>query len=498
MGRLAYHFSMLGIAVLLVVSVAWAQQDQNQQQTQSGQKTSQKTGGQSSSSPELPQQPLSQEQTGQQQATGQTSAGAGQTSVPPLTGAEQYTLSTMGAGHSYVIPIFQFGQSVTTSGTGAFGTSTVDPVTTLSGLFTFHHIWSHYDFDAQYAGSGFIYNQKSALNTSAHQFSFSQRINGRRSSFLLTDMVTYLPESSFGYARLPGFNNFGTGGYGLGGLYGGQGNLDTNFLPGQSLLTGPSSQVGNSVVGEYDYQTSPLSSWTFTGSYLLLRFPNSSFIEDNTGIFRIGYNRALTPKSSMGLSYQGGIFRYGSSGGDFTNHEVTVLYSRTLSKRLGLELGAGPQFNVFSETGQSTNVGWQANGTLNYQLQRASVGLNYWHYTSAGSGVYVGAQTDDVGLYFATALSRLWSVNSDMGYSYNKSLQSGNLPGYGNSYNSWYGYINLNRTLNRSMSMFFSYNLQQQLANVPTCVGNACGTFYTQQYFSFGFNWHPNLGGYRQ
>jgi hypothetical protein len=493
MGRFAYHFSVLGMILLLGVSMSWAQQGQSQQQTSTGQQTGQKPGSQSASSPQSPAQPLAQGQTGQQQPP--TPAGEEQVSAPPLTGAEQYTLGRMGTGRSYVVPLFQFGQSVNTSGTGAFGTATVDPVTTLSGLFAFHHVWSRYDFSAQYAGSGFIYDQNSSLNSSAHQFFFTQTINGRRSNFMLSDAVSYLPQSSFGYARLPGFNDFGGGGYGFGGLYGGTGNFDTTFLPGQSLLTGPTTQVGNSVIGEYNYQTSPLTSLTFTGSYALLRFPDSnSLLESNAGIFRIGYNHTFTRKSSMGLSYQGGIFRYGSTEGNFTNHVVTVLYRRTLSERLGLQLGAGPQINVFTytPTGQNSDVTWQASGLLNYQLKRSSLGLSYMHYTSSGSGVYYGAQTDDLGLYFATALSRMWSMNADAGYAHNKSLQNN----VGNTYNSWYGNVNFNRNLNRSMSIFFSYNLQQQLSSEPTCIAGTCGTFYTEQYFSVGMNWHPTVAGF--
>lgn len=495
MRKFAHHFSVLGIAMFLVVSAAWAQQNQNQQQTQSGQQKGQKTGTKNASSPESPQQPLSQGQAGPQQ-TGTTPAGEVQTAAPPLTGAEEYTLSTLGAGHSYVVPMFQVGQSVSTTGTGAFGKSTLYPVTTVSGLFAFHHLWSRYEFTAQYAGSGFIYDQQPSLNSSAHQFFFTQRVIGRRSTFQLSDAVSYLPQASFGYARLPGLNNFGAGGYGFAGLYGGAGNLDTTFLPNQSVLT-VGSRIGNSVIGEYDYQTSRLSSLTFTGSYALIRFPNSPILlESDAGIFRVGYNHTFTRKSSMGVAYQGGIFRYGSSTGDFSDHVVTVRYRRTLSNRLAMQVGAGPQVNVFNSTlsGQNTHVTWQASALLNYRLKRASVGLSYHHYTSSGSGVYYGAQTDNVGFYFATALSQMWSMNADTGYAYNKSLQNAS----GNKYNSWYGFVNFNRNLNRSTAIFFGYNLQQQLSSAPTSVGSTRGTFYTEQYFSVGLSWHPNVSGYEQ
>ena len=82
-------------------------------------------------------------------------------------------------------------------------------------------------------------------------------------------------------------------------------------------------------------------------------------------------------------------------------------------------------------------------------------------------------------------------MNVDSGYAHNKSLQNVS----GDTFNSWYGNVNFNRTLNRSMSLFFAYNLQQQLSDAPTCIAGICGTFYTQQYFSVGLNWHPVLTG---
>ncbi|HVB98383.1 MAG TPA: hypothetical protein VNJ12_03500 [Candidatus Dormibacteraeota bacterium] len=499
MGGLAKRFSMLTMAVLLGVSLAWAQQGQSPQQAPAPVEptSGQPSGNPSASSPEAPLAPISQ--TGAQKQSGEENQGeAVPSSTVPLTGAEQYTLGHMGTAESYFVPSFQFGQSVSTIGTGAFGTSNVEPVSTVSGLIAFHHLWSRYDLTAQYAGTGFIYNQQSALNTSAHEFSVMQRIEGRRSTFLLSDVVTYMPEASFGYARFSGFSNFNGVGYGYGGLFGSNaGGLDTSFLPSQSILTGPSTRVSNSVMGEYDYQMSPLSSLTLTGSYALLRFPSADFINSDDAMFRLGYNHTLTPKDSVGVAYQAGIFRFNQSSSDFVTHVASLTYRRTISRRMAMQFGAGPQINVFSSSapGQDTNLDWQASAWLSYQLRRSVVAVNYQHYTSGGSGVYLGARTDDVGVYFSVPVSRTWSVDTDMGYAHNTTVQSGNLPGAGRSYDSWYGSVNFHRVLNRWLSLFVSYNLQQQLAATPTCLGSMCGTFSTQQYFSIGLNWHPVLAG---
>lgn len=501
MGRFSHRVSTLAMVLLMAVSCGWAQgqsqQGQTQQQTPAGQQPS----GQNPASPQQPTPPLSQTQgeSGKQQP-GQGPEQGTTTGAPPLTGPETYTLGTMGKGRSYAVPSFQFAQSVATNGTGAFGTSEVNAVSTISGLLALHHLWSKYAFTARYAGTGFIYDRQSQVSTSsAHEFSISQRINGKRSSLLLSDVVTYMPESSFGYARFSGFNNYGAAGYGYGGLFGASGgNLDTTFLPSQSILTGPSSRVGNSVVGVYDYRTSPLGSITLTGAYSMLRFPSADFINNDNAVFRLGYSRTLTRKNSLGVFYQAGLFGFGgSNNNNFMNNGVSLTFRRTISERLGVQFGAGPQIIVFKQSapGQDTGVNWHASAYLSYRFRRSTLGFTYQHYTSGGSGVYAGAQTDYASLSYSLPVTRLWSIDSTLGYARNKTVQSGNLAGVGNSFNSWYGTINVHRALNRVLSMFLSYNLQQQLATTSTCIGSTCGTFYTQQYFSIGLNWHPVLAG---
>lgn len=493
MARFARRFSALAVVLLLGVPAAWAQQQQDQsQQAASGQQKQQESSGQSATSPVSPLPPLSQSQSGKQQSSTQGQKESATLSAPPLTGAEQYTLSRMGAGRSFLVPSLQFAQSVSTNGTGAFGASEVRSVSTLSGSMDLNYLWSRYAFTASYQGTGFLYNQHPELNSSAHMFTLSQRVLGRRSSFHLSDTVTYLPEASFGYAR---FSGVGSNIYNYGGLFGtNAGNFDTTFIPNQSILTGSSTRISNAVIGEYDYLFSPLSSLTITGSYAILRFPSSNFLENNDAIARIGYNRALTRKDSVAFSYQAGVFRFGQTGGNFTNHVVEFTYRRSVSSRLGIQLGAGPQINIFdnSQPGQQTHVGWEASSLLNYRFRRFTVNMSYRHYTSGGSGIYAGAKTDYAQVDISTALSRMWSVNWDLGYAHNTNLQRGSSSSNNSAFNSWYGSINFQRILNRSTSLFFSYNLQQQLASVPACIGATCGTFYTQQYFSFGLNWHPS------
>jgi hypothetical protein len=497
MGRTALRISVVSLLFGLGLPSAWAQGTPSQQQQQQKPGT-QKPTDTRVAPPAAPIPPLSTEKAeGQQAATGQSSAqnqaaSSDQEVTQPLSGAEEYTLGTMGRGHNYFIPIFQVAESGDTNGRNTIGSSTFESVSTISGAFALNHVWSRYAFGARYTGSGFVYNRNLGQSSSAHSFLLSQAIRGKRSSFLLMDAVSFLPEASFGYARFGGLGNLG-----LGGLYGiGSSGLNGVYLPNQSILTGTSSRVSNTAVGQYDYRLSPRSSLTFTGSYALLRFPDSGFIDTNAGIFGMGYNHSFTPRDTVAITYMGSVFRYDQPSNDFNNHIVALMYRHQISHLLLLRLGGGPQFNTFNNSAApGTKASWYANALLSYRLPRTALGLSFRHYTTGGSGIFPGAESDQVAVSVGRELTRMWSLDLNMGFSHNQSLLA---TSNSQTFNTWYGTANLQRPLGRYMSLFLSYNLQQQSSNNSFCAGSSCGTFYTRNFFSIGFSWHPNaveLGG---
>lgn len=490
MGRIALHISLAAFILGLGFPVARAQEKPVQQQQKPA---TQKPKDTRIAQPAAPVQPLSKEnQKGQAQTSEQSQSTSSKQDRKPLSGAEQFTLSTMGRGRSYFYPIFQVAESGDTNPENQIGSSTLESASTISGAFALNHVWSRYNFAANYAGSGFIYNQDPSLSTSAHSFTLSQTITGKRSTFTLADAVSYLPESSFGYDRFGGFGNFG-----IGGLFGvNSANLNGIYIPNQSILTGDSSRVSNSVVGEYDYSLSPLSSLTFVGSYGLLRFPDTNFIDSNAGIFGIGYNHSFSQRDTIAVTYMGNVFRYDQSSNNFNSHVVALIYGHRISQLLSLRLGAGPQVNMFgSAANNDTMTTWYATASLAYQLSRTALSFGYTHYTSGGAGVFQGAETDNLGMAIDRRITRMWSGGVSLGYSHNKNVLA---TSSSQAFNTWYGTANLRRPLGHYTDFFLSYNIQQQSSNDPFCIGSDCGSFYTRNYFSLGFNWHPRsveLGG---
>lgn len=486
MGRIALGISLSALILALSTPAGWAQEKPAQQQQQAP--ATQKPKDTRVAQPAAPLQPSSSKKAkGQTQASEQGQSRTPEQARKPLSGVEQYTLSTMGRDRSYFYPAFQVAEGGDTNPNNQFGSPTIESVSIIGGAFASRDVWSRYTFSLRYAGSGFIYNRDPSRTVSAHSFSLSQTITGRRSSLLLTDAVSYLPEASFGY------NRFSQGGFngGQGGLYG----VDTSglsgvYLPNQSILTGAASRISNAAVGQYSYDLSPLSSLTLTGAYTLLRFPDSGFVDSNAGNFGFGYNHEIGRKDSLAIKYFGSVYRYVNQPDyNFTNHVVELMYEHRITHLLWLTLGSGPSINIFGNgLNGDTRVSWHATANLLYRLRRAQLMLHYWHYTTAGAGVFFGSQADNVGVRVAERITRMWSGDVGLGYSYNKELQA---TAESQGFNTWYASANLRRRLGRYMSMFLSYNLQQQFANTPFCFGSSCGTFYTRQYFTLGFNWHP-------
>src|SRR5262249_14783935 len=135
------------------------------------------------------------------------------------------------------------------------------------------------------------------------------------------------------------------------------------------------------------------------------------------------------------------------SGSAFHTHVVQGMVGRRISGRMDLLLGAGPQFTSISNpcsfadfaegnphcsVSQSgalvgsipqTKIGVAAIGRLRYRWTKTDMALSYERYTTSGSGLFAGAQSDIARLSVNRPLSRVWAMLADVGYARNDRLQ---------------------------------------------------------------------------
>ncbi len=412
----------------------------------------------------------------------------------PLSGAEQFTLGSEGSHRSHMVASFHFLEIADTNGSSKPTGSTTNSVSLLSGDFGVQRLWSRYALTAAYAGGGALYNTRSDLNQSTrsnlnqsfHQVSLSQRVALRRWRFLLADEASYLPESSFGYSGL----SLGTG---LDVVGAPTSNLNPLFLPNQSILTGLVRRVSNTVVGEVEYDFSRRSSFTVTGAYGLLHFLGQGLIDNRIATVRTGYNHALTRHGTLGLIYGFNQIAFVRLNSKIMNHSAQLAYGRRVTGRLALELSGGPQITTFRNAPVSSDsrVSGTVGALLRYARIRDSFSLSYFRGISGGSGLFAGADTEQVEAVAARKLSRIWSGSVSFGYGRNEGLReiTPTLSNFG--FRSWNAGARLGRALGRRMQTHFTYNMLRQNSDSIACItGNSnCGRVFLRHQFGLGVDW---------
>jgi hypothetical protein len=132
--------------------------------------------------------------------------------------------------------------------------------------------------------------------------------------------------------------------------------------------------------------------------------------------------------------------------------------------------------------------------SLTYLIPSGSISGSYYHGVTAGSGVFLGATTDQLNGAFTRKLTRLWTMNINGGYSRNRSVaQAVVIPlptlNLNLNYNTIYANIAANRPIGHNASVSVGYTGYIERAN-GTCTTTNCGGDFTTNQVSIGVSWH--------
>lgn len=406
----------------------------------------------------------------------------------PLSGAEALTLGSSGGSPSLLKGNVSFSQSVDTNAGSAAGQSALNAVSTLSARLNVERSWDSNQLRFDYASGGNLYNKRSQYNSMVHQFSFSQTFNLRRWTLLLSDQLSYLPDSSGGNLF---FGGSSLGGYGNSFASPTFGNLNPTYLPNQSIFTSQGDRISNSVVGQAQYNFNRGSSITVTGSYGILRFVEGGFINSKNASFHTGYNLKLNRHDTLAVTYRFGRHRFEGFDQGANNHMFHFVYARRMTGRMALQLAGGPQVNVFKNplTGSDTRVAWSFGSTLLYDFRHSNLNLSYGRSMTGGSGVLLGAYSDQVQAILGRQLSRNWSASLGGGYAHNRSIRELTAGTVERTFNTWHADVSLRRPVGRSLNLSFYYRFHWQSTQVAPCVGT-CVPNLSRHHFGIGFDWH--------
>jgi hypothetical protein len=117
--------------------------------------------------------------------------------------------------------------------------------------------------------------------------------------------------------------------------------------------------------------------------------------------------------------------------------------------------------------------------------------LNYSHQVGNGSGVLLGARSDQVTGSGTRRLTRVWTGNVSLGYARDTSV-SGTATTVGPAqtiYDTLYVGAGLQQPLGRTANLTVNYTANIQISSDEVCAKTNCGTNFTTHVITVGLNW---------
>jgi hypothetical protein len=405
----------------------------------------------------------------------------------PVTGLQNPTLGAPELGHSYWVPGIEYGSTIQSRPLGQHSSSSWYANNYVGGDLSLVEAWNRSKLALNYSGGGFFTTSSQESNGWYQQLALADTITLNRWQVQIFDLFSYIPESDFGF--------FGGSGLALPGIGGPLGpplpGLTPSILPNQSIYSAIGPRYGNAFAAQVTYMLSHRGSITVGGSYGLLRFTQPGNIDNNNAIANVGYNYALNKTDSIGAFYQFAGYHYVGQPQAIGAHTVSFVYAKKVAQRIALKLYGGPQFAFYRVPigGKTQSSNGSAGVTLTYAVQRGSINASYFHGLTAGSGIFLGAITDQLTVGYARQLGIAWTGNVYFGYSRNSSL--GSFAGAPSAaFNDWFFGAGVSRAFGRNVNFVVNYIARIENSNAATCSGPGCNTDYTQNMVTVSLRWH--------
>jgi hypothetical protein len=419
---------------------------------------------------------------------------------PPVTSLDVPTLDLHTASRSFISPALQVSEAGDTNGANQLGSTSLESVTRVLGAFDLQQFWPKSDLFLEYVGGGAFYSNPYDVKQ-LQAAGLEAVTRWRTGQATLRDAFSYLPEGSFqlGFGGVPGF------GLALGGMGTGEqgGGLPGSHLFGQGQLgsIGNIPRLANTAILDVVQAISPRSAFTVAGGFSNAHFydnpipdqPTNLLINSDQITVQGGYSHLLSRHDQIGVIYAFQLFQFPQvSGGEIYNHIVNVRWSHTITGRLSLIVGAGPQYTELEVGGYYKHWSPSARVQLRYKLGHASIVATYEKFVSAGSGFFAGVDTQAARLGYKRPLGRTWDFYGDLGYSNNKKLQNVDFGAVSaSSYNEGSAGAVFRKHLGRSYDFFAAYRFSELAFNVSTCIAGGCGRISQRHFGAIGMEWHP-------
>jgi len=419
---------------------------------------------------------------------------------PPVTGLDEPGLDLHPSSRSFFSPALQVSEAVDTNGSGQLGSSNdLEETTRVLGAFDLQQFWPKSDLFLEYLGGGAFYNNPYHADQ-MHAAGLEAVTRWRTGQATLRDSFSYLPDGSFQISTFGGVPGFGlaTGGLGTGEEGGGLPGTQ-RFGTGQFGAVGNIPRLANTAILDAVQAINPRSAITVAGGFSNAHFYDSAecakgdtcLINSDQVTVQGGYSHLLARHDQIGVLYGFQLMQFPqSTGGQIYNHVLNVRWSHTISGRLSLVVGLGPQYTETEVNGNLSHWSLAGRAQLRYKFGRGSLVASWEKFTSAGSGFFAGANTQVAGLAYNRPLGRTWDLYGGLGYSHNKRLQTVAIGSLvlgviATSYDEGSAGVVLRKHFGRAYDFFVGYRFSEVGFNGPTTQTSQ------RQIGSIGVEWHP-------
>jgi|SRR5580692_3293017 hypothetical protein len=428
---------------------------------------------------------------------------------PPVTGLDEPGLELRTSSRSFISPALQVSESADTNGQNELGGSSgLESITRVLGAVDMQQFWPKSDLFLEYLGGGAFYSSPYDVRQ-LQAAGFEGVTRWRTGQVTIRDAFSYLPDGSFqtGFGGMPGLGLANGGGMGTGDAGGGLPGSHL-FGSGQFGAVGNIPRLANTAIIDAVQAISPVAAITGAAGFSDAHFydsgstcttpPCTTLINSDEFTAEGGYTHLLSRHDQIGAVYAFQLFQFPqATGGQIYINIVNIRYSHTITGRLSLIAGAGPEYTELEVGGYYKHLSLSARVQLRYKMGHASMVASYEKFTSAGSGLFAGADVQAARLGYTRPLGRTWEFYGDLSYSHNTQLQNvANLGVNASSFDNGSAGAILRKHLGRTYDFFASYRFGEEAFTTPTdagfCVaGGGCGRISQRQVGTIGVEWHP-------
>ncbi len=324
---------------------------------------------------------------------------------------------------------------------------------------------------------GYLVGNNGQPSTSFQNLGVSQVLMTRQFTFILSDVISYLPVSPrFGISGIPGVGDLGTL------------PISTGGQAGDAVLTNYGQRVTNTASGAVDYRLTGRTSLRGSGSYTNQAFLQGVGINNDQLSAGGELDHRFTAATLIGAGYTFGRSTYPQSGLSFSSQSVVGVFQHVFGPRLTFQGSAGPQWTTGSNsTLIPSRVSFSASLSASYVAGLNNFSLGYNRSTSPGSGVLFGSLSD----YLSFAGQRRFSTEWTGGFfgSYGHAQSLANIASLYTTSSSVAAGVQATRRLGDHWSTFGSYAAEYQTVSQLVATNNAFDG--TAHVISFGITYSP-------